>query len=483
MIEDEDSDVLDFLHSVQREDQIKIISWFLFQEGYVLPEIVSRLGEVYQDLDIVLVSKFIQALSPTLHESGTPDSHEYSIVDDEDLVMEEDEDPGVNHDALVQDMPVAKKEKRGFPSRRKVRCNYCWKVHASKYTLDIHIVGNHPEKTHVCQTCNKVYGLSELLNKHVRVKHKQMVRAKGNTDSDAATTRPGEQSSVCDQASHISTHANLTVHASSIVEEADIGMNLFDQEPSFNCDQCEDSFLTARDLRKHSTKAHRESKPSHFVCDNCGKSFSNSSSLKKHVLYDHENQKKPHECPECQKCFTSKTDLARHVERHSAEPAYQCELCTKKFSTKNDMNRHRKVVHEGQHAGSCDICGRRFLSVGGTEWTQHMNSHSGIKNISCPLCSKTFFTDNTLKCHMISHYDVMYWSCRICSKNFKRLKNVKSHLKSLHGILDKEEVGRSCIKLRNAPTKAEIQEMTDSMRAESILPDLKAAALTLDLPL
>ena len=31
MIEDEDSDVLDFLHSVQREDQIKIISWFLFQ--------------------------------------------------------------------------------------------------------------------------------------------------------------------------------------------------------------------------------------------------------------------------------------------------------------------------------------------------------------------------------------------------------------------------------------------------------------------
>ena len=42
--------------------------------------------------------------------------------------MEEDEDPGVNHDALVQDMPVVKKEKRGFPSRRKVRCNYCWKV-------------------------------------------------------------------------------------------------------------------------------------------------------------------------------------------------------------------------------------------------------------------------------------------------------------------------------------------------------------------
>ena len=60
-----------------------------------------------------------------------------------------------------------------------------------------------------------------------------MVRAKGNTDSDAATTRPGDQSSVCDQASHISTHANLTVNASSIVEEADIGMNLFDQEPSF----------------------------------------------------------------------------------------------------------------------------------------------------------------------------------------------------------------------------------------------------------
>ena len=83
-----------------------------------------------------------------------------------------------------------------------------------------------------------------------------------------------------------------------------------------------------------------------------------------------------------------------------------------------------------------------------TDTVNCRNSFSGkrsiyFRNISCPLCSKTFFTDNTLKCHMISHYDVMYWSCRICSKNFKRLKNVKSHLKSLHGILDKEEVGQA----------------------------------------
>ena len=67
------------------------------------------------------------------------------------------------------------------------------------------------------------------------------------------------------------------------------------------------------------------------------------------------------------------------MERHSVEPKYPCAECGKPFFTKNDMLRHVKVVHEKYHAGSCEVCGRRFQSVGGREWTQHMNSHTGVK--------------------------------------------------------------------------------------------------------
>lgn len=84
------------------------------------------------------------------------------------------------------------------------------------------------------------------------------------------------------------------------------------------------------------------------------------------------------------------------------------------------------------------------------------------RNIPCPLCPKSFYTDETLKCHMISHYDTMYWACGLCSKNFKRIKNVKYHLRAAHALTDKLEIRRRCVKLRKAPTKAEIQGMLEN---------------------
>ena len=83
---------------------------------------------------------------------------------------------------------------------------------------------------------------------------------------------------------------------------------------------------------------------------------------------------------------------------------------------------------------------------------------------------------------MISHYDTMYWSCGLCSKNFKRIKNVKYHLRAAHALLDKEDVRKQCVKLRKAPTKAEIEQLsrtqtvikdTESAKTEFVLPEFK----------
>jgi hypothetical protein len=81
------------------------------------------------------------------------------------------------------------------------------------------------------------------------------------------------------------------------------------------------------------------------------------------------------------------------------------------------------------------------------------------RNVSCPICNKFFYTDETLKCHLISHYDIKYWSCGICAKNFKRIKNVKYHLKNAHGLAEALDIKKHCVKLRKAPTKAEIEMM------------------------
>ena len=44
-------------------------------------------------------------------------------------------------------------------------------MHVNKYTLDTHITSHHPDSARACAVCGKLYGLTELLNKHIRVKH------------------------------------------------------------------------------------------------------------------------------------------------------------------------------------------------------------------------------------------------------------------------------------------------------------------------
>ena len=62
----------------------------------------------------------------------------------------------------------------------------------------------------------------------------------------------------------------------------------------------------------------------------------------------------------------------------------------------------------------------------------------------------------------------MYWSCGVCRKNFKRIKNVKYHLRAAHGLVEKDEVRKLCVKLQSAPTKAEIEQMSEK-RNQSVL--------------
>ena len=92
-----------------------------------------------------------------------------------------------------------------------------------------------------------------------------------------------------------------------------------------------------------------------------------------------------------------------------------------------------------------------------------------FRDVSCPICHKSFYTDETLKCHLISHYDIKYWSCGLCAKNFKRIKNVKYHLKNAHGLAGAPDIKKNCVKLRKAPTKAEIELMGVGKEGEQVV--------------
>lgn len=68
----------------------------------------------------------------------------------------------------------------------------------------------------------------------------------------------------------------------------------------------------------------------------------------------------PLRCPECDKTFFRKEDVARHMLSHSGLKPFKCNECDKSFSVKSSLKTH-SLTHRKEPPCSCDVCGRAFI--------------------------------------------------------------------------------------------------------------------------
>ncbi len=85
---------------------------------------------------------------------------------------------------------------------------------------------------------------------------------------------------------------------------------------------------------------------------------------------------------------------ARESVRQSA--SYPCDLCDKEFSYKHVLKRHMQI-HTGEFSYHCHICRRGFNEKG--HYNSHMNKHEG-KSFPCNYCSVRYSTEPSLKKHL-----------------------------------------------------------------------------------
>lgn len=61
-----------------------------------------------------------------------------------------------------------------------------------------------------------------------------------------------------------------------------------------------------------------------------------------------------------------------------------------------------------------------------------LQTHSGIKDHICKVCSKGFARSDKLKEHMLRHLNIKRFQCSECSRDYAEKRDLKIHFLKVH---------------------------------------------------
>lgn len=191
-------------------------------------------------------------------------------------------------------------------------------------------------------------------------------------------------------------------------------------ERAFHCDDCGFQASTKSNLARHRQRHNQECR-----CDICGKTLANKFTLKEHVRTH--GEERPHQCNECKKSFLRRRELRIHERTHKSDAhCHQCPECDKTFVLRSRLTRHM-LVHREEKQFICDVCKKEFARK--DDLKCHERIHTGEKPYACQHCGRAFRYMSNCRSHMRVHQRLGL-SCARCNMTFPTQGKYATHLKS-----------------------------------------------------
>ncbi|KAM3930078.1 uncharacterized protein RB166_003756 [Leptodactylus fuscus] len=265
------------------------------------------------------------------------------------------------------------KNQKGHRGKKIFTCSECGKHLSNKTHLMEHLRCHTGEKPYSCSECGKSFSVKSGLSSHSRTH--TGVRPYSCTECDKSfklkhgllrhqRTHTGERHSCTQCDKTFKQRHGLIRH-----QRTHTG------EKPFRCSVCGKGFTMKTDVVTHE-RIHTGERP--FTCSECGRKFTVQSHLVRHRRIH--TGEKPFSCSQCGKAFIRKSECIKHQQSHLNR--LSCSICNEKFRLLGDLVRHQTLVHRVEKVFSCPQCEKCFTVK--SQLLEHQRIHTGdiyVQNI------------------------------------------------------------------------------------------------------
>ena len=345
------------------------------------------------------------------------------------------------------EQPTSKKQnverniKKNGPKVKIFECNVCQKQYPSKVNLDRHKRIKHSQYPNTCSGCGLHFESDTELKVHKLEKHP--LNSKKKVPKNQSVDQPVQQPSPQNKCNE-------------------------DHEDAANKEGNAQYSKANATVDRSKNKSHYDS--STFDCTFCGKSVSTMHLLLDHIRTVHPDRPRP-KCDKCPRTFLLEVSLDNHKKTAHGEPdshgesrtPYPCPVCEKSYTLKANLARHMRVRHPDQPKLKCDLCTSEFWSESGLEIHEHdshymKDSPPTSKNAVCPVCGKGFaYTQTAIKHIHAVHPEQPRLKCDECHKSYWIQSSLDDHKNAFH-------TGESHRKVKDSLKRAKVtSKMTVNM--------------------
>ncbi|XP_041988729.1 zinc finger protein 287-like [Aricia agestis] len=279
-------------------------------------------------------------------------------------------------------------------------CGICPVYFQDSESLLQHRISHLKKANFICHICLHILQNSESLEFHYDIKH-------------FSKNKDRVKCIQCDRS--FTTVKNFRKHWKSL-----------HSGQKFKCKVCSEEFPTANTRNYHIHKHHKLKKK--IFCDNCNYSTEIRANLVRHHLRVHTAAAEKVFCKLCKAQFVNESGLKLHQCQYSTHSI--CPICGVVFEVPVKLKEHL-ATHSDERKYKCDRCDVAYKSRGALRI--HTNKHDGIRPHKCEYCPAAFWAPSTLIKHRRTHTGEKPYVCEVCNKGFTGNHNLKLHMR-VHGV-------------------------------------------------